>query len=90
MNLENKVGLGGVNPTGHRHYVLIHHVQMLNALLPMRMSLQKQPIKIIYYLAQLQMTSKQHVNSGDVDIRNLTITLIRTVVHQIRGHGTRC
>ena len=84
------MGLGGVNPTGHRHYVLIHHVQMLNALLPMRMSLQKQPIKIIYYLAQLQMTSTQHVNSGDVDIRNLTITLIRTVVHQIRRHGTRC
>jgi hypothetical protein len=25
---------------------------------------------------------QQHVNSGDVDIRNLTITLIRTVVIQ--------
>ena len=25
---------------------------------------------------------QQHVNSGDVDIRNLTITLIRTVVLQ--------
>jgi predicted metal-dependent HD superfamily phosphohydrolase len=47
MNLENKVGLGGVNPSGHRHYVLIHHVQMLNAFFPRRMSLQKQPIKII-------------------------------------------
>ena len=25
---------------------------------------------------------QQHVNSGDVDIRNLTVTLIRTVVPQ--------
>jgi hypothetical protein len=35
-----KVGLGGVNPTGHRHLVLIpvHHAQKLNALLPLRMS----------------------------------------------------
>jgi hypothetical protein len=29
----------------------------LKALLPLRMSLQKQPIQILYYLTQLQMTS---------------------------------
>ena len=66
------MGLGGVNPTGYQHYVLIHHAQKLNALIPLRMSLQKQPIQ-------------QHVNSansGDVDIGNLTVTLIRTVVLQ--------
>ena len=59
MNLKKKVGLGGVNPTGHRNLVLIpvHHAQKLNALLPLRMSLQKQPIQILYYLTQLQMTS---------------------------------
>jgi hypothetical protein len=75
------VGLGGVNPNGHQHYVLIHHAQKLNALLPLRMSLQKQPIQILYYLTASN-DIQQHVNSGDVDIRNLTITLILTVVLQ--------
>ena len=38
---------------------------------------------------------QQHVNSGDVDIRNLTITLIRTVVlqrswYQMPGCSVQC
>ena len=45
------------------------------------MSLQKQPIQILYYLTASN-DIQQHVNSGDVDIRNLTITLILTVVLQ--------
>ena len=38
--------------------VLIHHIpQKWNALLPLSVSFQKQQIQILYYLAQLQMTS---------------------------------
>jgi hypothetical protein len=49
------------------------------------MSLQKQPIQILYFLFFNTASNdiQQHVhsaNSGDVDIPNLTITLIRTVV----------
>jgi hypothetical protein len=49
------------------------------------MSLQKQPIQIMLLPNTASNDIQQHVNSansGDVDIRNLTVTLIRTVVLQ--------
>ena len=45
----------------------------------------KQPIQILLLPNTASNDSQQHVNSansGDVDIRNLTVTLIRTVVLQ--------
>ena len=45
-------------PVTDSSLVLKHHVpQKLNSLLPLSVSLQKQQIKILYYLTQLQMTS---------------------------------
>ena len=49
------------------------------------MSLQKQPIQILLLPNTASNDIQQHANSahsGDVDIRNLTITLIRTFVLQ--------
>ena len=66
------MGLGGVNPTGHRNLVLIpvHHAQKLNALLPLRMSLQKTTNSNSLLPNTASNDIQQHVNSansGDVD-----------------------
>ena len=62
------------------------------------MSLQKQPIQIMLLPNTASNDIQQHVNSansGDVDIRNRTVTLIRTVVlqrswYQMPGCSVQC
>jgi hypothetical protein len=70
---------------------VIHHAQKLNALLPLWMSLKKQPIQILYYLTQFQMTS------NNMYIVQIVVILIFAIWLSLwfgqlcsRGHGTRC
>ena len=55
MNLKKKVGLGGVDPSDH---CTSTDTPCLEAeRLPLPVSLPKQPIQILYYITQPQMTS---------------------------------
>ena len=83
------MGLGGVNPTGHRHYVLIHHSQKLNVRLVATANVTPKTTNSNSLLPNTASNDiQQHVNSCNVDIRNRTITLIGQLC--FRGHGIRC
>ena len=78
------MGLGGVNPTGHRHQVLIHHAQKAERFVTTAIVTPKTTnSNSLLPNTAASNDIQQHVNSGDVDIRNLTITLIRTFVLQM-------
>ena len=51
------MGIGGVNPTGHRHLNTDAACPEAERLVATANITPKQPIQIMYYLTQLQMTS---------------------------------
>ena len=81
------MGLGGVNPTGHRHLntdTACSEAERLvaTANVTPKTTNSNSSLPIANTASN---DIQQHVNSansGDVDIRNLTVTLIRTVVFQ--------
>jgi hypothetical protein len=79
------MGLGGVNPTGHRHLSTDSPCPEAERLVTTANVTPKTTNSNSLLLNTASNYIQQHVNSansGDVDIRNLTITLIRTVVLQ--------
>ena len=90
-----KSGIRWSQPYRSPTLVLIHQAQKLNALLPLRMSLQKTTNSNSVLPNTASNGIQQHVNSDDVDIRNLTITLIRRIVlqrswYQMPGCSVQC
>ena len=79
------MGLGGVNPTGHRHSNTDTACSEAERLVATANVTPKTTNSNSVLPNTASNDIQQHVNSansGDVDIRNLTVTLIRTVVLQ--------
>jgi hypothetical protein len=79
------VGLGGVNPTGHRHSNTNTACSEAERLVATANVTPKTTNSNSVLPNTASNDIQQHVNSansGDLDIRNLTVTLIQTVVLQ--------